>query len=113
MADVKYILSASFASPHPEATGPKINGCLSASGEEKQNEIVDSVNYAKRIQLALLASEKYIDKTLKKMMNHEGKVKGFWSLPLLLLHGKNNGRSWILFVTRNGFKQLCCQTKHL
>jgi len=42
---------------------------ISALGKEKQKEILDSINYAKRIQLALMASEKQIDKTLKKIEN--------------------------------------------
>ena len=33
--------------------------------EEKQKEILDSIHYAKRIQTALLPSEKYIQKSLK------------------------------------------------
>jgi Ca2+/Na+ antiporter len=35
--------------------------------EEKQNEIVDSIHYAKRIQTALITSEKYIDKNLNRL----------------------------------------------
>ncbi|MDP1800869.1 MAG: tetratricopeptide repeat protein [Bacteroidota bacterium] len=35
--------------------------------DEKQKEILDSIHYARRIQLALLPSEKYIDKTLKQL----------------------------------------------
>jgi tetratricopeptide (TPR) repeat protein len=35
--------------------------------EEKQKEIIDSINYARRIQTALLPTESYIAKTLKKM----------------------------------------------
>ena len=38
--------------------------------EEKQKEILDSIRYAKRIQVALITSEKYIEKTLQK---HKGK----------------------------------------
>jgi tetratricopeptide (TPR) repeat protein len=34
--------------------------------EEKQKEILDSIRYAKRIQLALLPSEKYIDRHLSR-----------------------------------------------
>ncbi|HYG53234.1 MAG TPA: hypothetical protein VD905_20180, partial [Flavobacteriales bacterium] len=34
--------------------------------EEKQREILDSIHYAKRIQRALLPSEKYISRNLKK-----------------------------------------------
>ena len=33
--------------------------------EEKQREILDSIHYAKRIQIALLPTEKYIKRTLK------------------------------------------------
>ena len=36
--------------------------------EEKQNEILASIRYAKRIQDAILPTEKYIDKTLKRLM---------------------------------------------
>ena len=35
--------------------------------EEKQKEIIDSIKYAKRIQLSLLASEKYILKSIKRL----------------------------------------------
>ncbi|MDP3145162.1 MAG: hypothetical protein Q8N66_07160, partial [Bacteroidota bacterium] len=35
--------------------------------DEKQKEILDSIRYAKRIQTALLPSEKYIDKSLQKL----------------------------------------------
>ncbi len=35
--------------------------------EEKQKEILDSIHYAKRIQNALLPSEKYIDRNLNKL----------------------------------------------
>lgn len=37
--------------------------------EEKQGEILDSIHYASRIQKALITSEKYIDRTLKKFLN--------------------------------------------
>lgn len=35
--------------------------------EEKQKEIIDSIRYAKRIQMSLLASEKYIHKSIEKL----------------------------------------------
>ena len=35
--------------------------------EEKQKEIIDSINYAKRIQKSLLPTEKYIDKSLNRL----------------------------------------------
>ncbi len=35
--------------------------------EEKQKEILDSIHYAKRIQTALITSEKYIDRNLNKL----------------------------------------------
>jgi tetratricopeptide (TPR) repeat protein len=35
--------------------------------EEKQKEILDSIHYAKRIQTALLTSEKYIERNLNKL----------------------------------------------
>ncbi|MBK7668940.1 MAG: hypothetical protein IPJ32_17310 [Sphingobacteriaceae bacterium] len=35
--------------------------------EEKQKEIIDSIRYAKRIQMSLLASEKYIQKSIEKL----------------------------------------------
>ena len=35
--------------------------------EEKQNEILDSIVYARRIQTALIPSEKYFDKTLNRL----------------------------------------------
>ena len=37
--------------------------------EEKQKEILDSIHYAKRIQTALIPSEKSIERTLNKIMN--------------------------------------------
>lgn len=37
--------------------------------EEKQKEVMDSINYAKRIQTALLPSEKYIFRILSKLQN--------------------------------------------
>ena len=35
--------------------------------EEKQKDIIDSINYAKRIQQSQLPTEKYINKNLKRM----------------------------------------------
>lgn len=35
--------------------------------EEKQKEIIDSIKYAKRIQSSLLPTEKYIDKSIKRL----------------------------------------------
>ena len=35
--------------------------------EEKQKEVLDSIHYAKRIQQSLLPTEKYIDKSLKRL----------------------------------------------
>ena len=35
--------------------------------EEKQKEIIDSITYAKRIQTALLTSERYVEKTLNRL----------------------------------------------
>jgi len=37
--------------------------------EEKQKEILDSIHYAQRIQQALLTSEKYIERNLKRLSN--------------------------------------------
>ncbi len=37
--------------------------------EEKQKEILDSIHYAKRIQTALLTSEKYIERNLNKLID--------------------------------------------
>jgi tetratricopeptide (TPR) repeat protein len=37
--------------------------------EEKQKEILDSIHYAKRIQQALLTSEKYIEKNILRLKN--------------------------------------------
>ena len=39
--------------------------------EEKQKEILDSIHYAKRIQMALLPAKKYIDKQLRKLNGPE------------------------------------------
>ena len=36
--------------------------------EEKQKEIIDSITYARRIQRALITNEKYIEKSLNKLM---------------------------------------------
>jgi len=38
--------------------------------DEKQKEILDSIHYAKRIQTALIPSEKYIDKNLNRLNIH-------------------------------------------
>lgn len=35
--------------------------------EEKQKEIIDSIKYAKRIQMSLLASDKYIERSIEKL----------------------------------------------
>jgi serine phosphatase RsbU (regulator of sigma subunit) len=35
--------------------------------EEKQKEIIDSINYAKRIQQALLPGKKYIEKNIDRL----------------------------------------------
>lgn len=37
--------------------------------EQKNKEILDSIHYAKRIQMALLTSEYYIEKNLKRLLN--------------------------------------------
>lgn len=37
--------------------------------EEKQKEIIDSITYAKRIQMAQIPSEKHISQTIKKLKN--------------------------------------------
>ncbi len=39
--------------------------------EEKQKEILDSIHYAKRIQLSLLPAMKYIDRSLKRLVKSE------------------------------------------
>ncbi len=39
--------------------------------EEKQKEILDSIHYAKRIQTSLLTNEKYINKTLNRLINEK------------------------------------------
>lgn len=39
--------------------------------EEKQKEILDSIHYAKRIQTALITSEKYIERNLDKLIDHK------------------------------------------
>ena len=35
--------------------------------DEKQKEIIDSIRYAKRIQQSLIASEKYIQKSVERL----------------------------------------------
>ena len=35
--------------------------------EEKQKEILDSIRYAKRIQMSLLASDKYITRSIERL----------------------------------------------
>lgn len=40
-----------------------------AQVEQKQKEIIDSIYYAQRIQKALITPEKYIDKSLNKLLN--------------------------------------------
>jgi len=41
--------------------------------EEKQKEILDSIAYARRIQMALIPTDKYIERILTKLRNHEEK----------------------------------------
>lgn len=41
--------------------------------EEKQKEILDSIHYAKRIQRSLLPTEKYIERSLKKLKDKDYK----------------------------------------
>ncbi len=40
--------------------------------DEKQKEIVDSINYAKRIQQSLLPTEKYLERNIKKLHDKDG-----------------------------------------
>ena len=50
----------------------KANEIISAQKllvEEKQKEILDSIQYAKRIQESLLPTEKYIDKSIERLRN--------------------------------------------
>jgi ligand-binding sensor domain-containing protein/serine phosphatase RsbU (regulator of sigma subunit) len=46
--------------------------------EEKQKEILDSINYAKRIQRALLASIKLLDENLKTESNKQDKAEDYF-----------------------------------
>ena len=39
--------------------------------EEKQKEIIDSITYARRIQRALITNEKYIEKSLQRLMRNK------------------------------------------
>ena len=39
--------------------------------EERQKEVMDSIRYAKRIQMALLPSEKYFDKNLNRFRKNQ------------------------------------------
>jgi len=52
--------------------GSEGNECLMASfaspSWEKQKEVMDSIRYAKRIQTAQLPNEKYIVKSLGRLM---------------------------------------------
>ena len=43
--------------------------------EQKNKEITDSIQYAKRIQNALLPSEKYVAKSIEKLKNTPKKPK--------------------------------------
>lgn len=45
-----------------------------ATLEEKQKEILDSIHYAKRIQMALLTSETYIERNLNRFLNKYASV---------------------------------------
>jgi hypothetical protein len=40
--------------------------------EEKQKEIIDSITYAKRIQVSLMPTEKHIENTLRRMTKKKG-----------------------------------------
>ena len=55
--------------------------------EEKQKEIVDSIYYAKRIQIALLPSSKYIERSIKKIN------KSVLLLICLLLYNTSDGKN--------------------
>ena len=39
--------------------------------EEKQKEILDSIRYAKRIQTALITSEKYIERNINRLSDKD------------------------------------------
>lgn len=43
--------------------------------EEKQKEIIDSINYARRIQKSLLPTEAYIQKSIKRLVNKSNNEK--------------------------------------
>lgn len=51
----------------------KVNAIISMQKnlvEEKQKEILDSIYYARRIQQSLLPTEKYVEKTLKRLLKN-------------------------------------------
>jgi len=57
-----------FISPEAKSLQNKSHlEMISASGEEKQKEILDSIRYAKRIQLSLLPSAAFMQKTLHRL----------------------------------------------
>ena len=60
----------SFASYPPEGKSKPLTEnimLISPSGEETQKEILDSIYYARRIQRALLTSEKYIRRKIQEL----------------------------------------------
>ena len=52
---------------YPEAKMRAVKRKISASGEAKQKEILDSIYYARRIQRALITNETYIKKNLIRL----------------------------------------------
>ncbi len=63
---------ARFISPEAKSVAARFNNMLiSASGEEKQKEVMDSIRYARRIQSALITSEKYIARNLNRLISNK------------------------------------------
>jgi len=60
-----------FISPEAKSFPNKTHiAMISALGEEKNKDILDSIRYAKRIQQSLLPTEKYFERNLK-ILNRE------------------------------------------
>jgi len=57
-----------FISPEAKSFSNKTHiDMISALGEEKNKDIVDSIHYAKRIQQSLMPTEKYLERNLKEL----------------------------------------------
>lgn len=70
--------------------------------EEKQKEILDSIQYARRIQRSLLPTVKYIEKNLKRLNRSAGLLLLLFSFPTLLSFSQGNTDSLLSYLKSCG-----------